>query len=309
MEAERELNKRSLCQVVETFRCCVCLGFVRPGQRLRCCAPNGHLICNDCYKSMKTVQEGGEEVELACPLCRVGRFDEEATFATLKAIFDVVKNFIVYDCQGVNWGCQAKLSASQLAGHEAGCPSALSICPATGCNYKAPFPHLLKHGSKCFTQITDAKNSSSFFVWRVDVGGKELLDSATGEFYERERGFKPAVLCSQDPAVKVCLLTSTTKDGQFFTASVLWLQDNHIPKTRKEKRFVSIVAKSCNCNGQKFTGEAAFQNWDESERRAEGRQLKIHLSTFSNLVKKCLVCNISEEPTLVLQVELIFPKK
>ena len=316
MDSEGETRKRneSLSQLVETFRCCVCMGFVRPGQKLRCCTPNGHLVCTSCYASMKKFKKREDKTEIVCPLCRVGRFKEDASFATLKALFDIAKIYVIYDCQGVNWGCTAKLSASQVAGHEAACPYAMSICPADGCNFKGPYLNLLEHnsrsgGSKCFSEIRDARNRASFFVWRIDVGGMELLDSDTGLFLDNDRGFKPAMLCSQDPTVKVCLLTGVTADREFLTASVLWLQDNCIPNTRRDKRFVKIIAQTCRCKGLKFTGEAGFQNWDRIDLEAAGRQLKIHRSTFLDLVRKCNVCNGSENPQLSLQVELLFTGK
>lgn len=312
MDQEGETRKRneSLSQLVETFRCCVCLGFLRPGQKLRCCTPNGHLICNSCYASMKKIKKAGDGSQLSCPICRVGKFDEAANFAALKALFDIAKNFIVYDCQGVNWGCTAKLSANDVLGHEAVCGSALSICPGSGCNFKAPYKHLAEHnwkreGTPCFTFLRTARNGRSFFVWIFEVGGRELLDDDAGAFRPPYRGFKPGMLCSQDPSVKACLLTGITEDKQFFAASVVWLQDNFIPKTRREKRFVKIVAQSCSCKGQKFTGEAAFQNWDKNEMEAEGRQLKIHRSTFQSFLGKCLVCN-SENSKVVLQIEVLF---
>jgi len=130
MEAEAAKRDQSLSQLVETFRCCVCLGFLRPGQKLRCCTPNGHLVCSACYTDMKKLSADKEGP--SCPLCRVGKYDEAASFVTLKAIFDIAKNFITYDCQGVSFGCFKKFSASELLVHEARCPHALSNCLERG---------------------------------------------------------------------------------------------------------------------------------------------------------------------------------
>ena len=314
METVEENKKRneSLSQLVETFRCCVCLGFVRPGQKLRCCAPNGHLVCNSCYASMKKLKKRADKTETLCPLCRVGEFDETASFATLKALFDIAKNYIVYDCQGVYWGCTAKLSAAEVAGHEARCPYSLSICPADGCNFKAPLQNLLDHnarsgGSKCFVEIKDSRNHASFFVWKMEVAGRELFDPKLCKFVAG-RCLKPTMLCSQDPTVKLCLFTGATKDQEFLIVSVMWLKDSCVPTMRREKRFVKILAQTCRCNGVKFTGEVGFQNWDQADLEADARQLKIHRSTYVDLLRKCTLCN-NNEPQLMIQVELLFAGK
>ena len=309
MEVERETRNQALSQLVETFRCCVCLGFVRPGQKLRCCTPNGHLVCNACLASMKKLQKRGDKTEVFCPLCRVGKFEESDSFAALKTLFDVAKKFVIYECQGANWGCTARLSASQVLGHEASCTNAPSVCPGDGCNFKAPFRYLSEHNRKpratsCFTEIRNTGNRSTFFLWKIDVGGQELLDEPLGTFKTREEGFKPSVLCSQDPSVKACLLTSVSPQEEFFFASVVWLQDNCISKARREKRFVEILAQSCHCNGLKFTGEAAFQNWESRE--IEGKQLKLHCQNFRDLVKKCVACG-SENGRVTLQIKLLVP--
>lgn len=309
---ENKKIKESLSQLVETFRCCVCMGFVRPGQKLRCCTSNGHLVCCACYASMKKVKKRDDKTATLCPMCRVGEFDEGVTFATLKALFDIAKNYIVYDCQGVYWGCTAKLSAAEVAGHEAKCPQSLSICPADGCNFKAPFPKLIEHnarsgGSKCFAEIRDSRNRASFFVWEMELSGRELFDPKLVKFLAGKCS-KPAMLCSQDPTVKVCLFTGITQDQEFLTVSVMWLQDNCVPNTRRDKRFVKIVAQTCRCNGIKFTGEAGFQNWDKADLEADGRQLKIHRSTYLDLLRKCAVCN-NNDTSLVLKVELLFAGK
>jgi hypothetical protein len=310
-----EVNKKmteSLHQLVETFRCCVCLSFVRPGQKLRCCSSNGHLVCSSCHASMKKVKKRDDKTETLCPMCRVGTFDEAASFATLKALFDIAKKYMVYDCQGVYWGCTAKLTAAEVAGHDARCPHSLSICPADGCNFKAPFPKLMEHnarsgGTKCFAEIKESGNVKSFFVWKLEIVGSELFDRLLCKF-RPGRCSKPAMLCSQDPTVKVCLLTNVSKDQEFLTLSVVWLLDNCVPTTRRDKRFVKIIAQTCRCNGLKFTGEAGFQNWDKADLEADGRQLKIHRSTYTDLLRKCAVCN-NNEPQLTIQVELLFAGK
>ena len=309
MEAEAAKRDQSLSQLVETFRCCVCLGFLRPGQKLRCCTPNGHLVCSACYTDMKKLSTDKEGP--SCPLCRVGKYDEAASFVTLKAIFDIAKNFITYDCQGVSFGCFKKFSASELLVHEARCPQALSNCPGQGCNYKAPLSYLRAHNTelraKCFTEIGYARNCSSFFVWKIEIGGRELLDAEGRVFCKGDRSFKPALLRSQDPAVKLCLLTGLTEERNFFTANVVLLKDNCFPKAiRQENRCVKFSAQACHCNSLTFTGEAVYQNCDGSEMEAEGRQLRIHSSTFLSLVRKCLLCKSNVNPKLLLRVELIF---
>jgi hypothetical protein len=144
-------------------------------------------------------------------------------------------------------------------------------------------------------------------VWKIEIGGRELLDAEGRVFCNGDRAFKPALLRSQDPAVKLCLLTGLTEERDFFTANVVLLKDNCFPKAiRQENRCVKFSAQACHCNSLTFTGEAVYQNCDRSELEAEGRQLRIHSSTFLGLVRKCLLCKSNVNPKLLLRVELIF---
>ena len=320
MECQLGLTQTSdvASKLVEIFKCCVCLGYVRPGQKLRCCTTNGHLVCDTCYASMKKIKKKSDNSEVTCPVCRVGKFDESASFAALKSVFDLAKKFIFYECQGSAWGCAYKYSASALVEHEAVCPNVPSICPGDGCNFRAPFSHLRAHnlrGSsgeyrgdsrRCFIELTESGNSTTFFVWKVDFGGRKLLTGETRHFTDPGYGFeKPVMLCSQDPNVKVCLVTGFTEDKEFFTASVVQLQDSCLQNAKGKKGYVHIIAKSCCCNSQTFVRELSYQNWDKSEMEADGRQLKMHRSTLSDIVKDCPVC-CKKNPVLTLQIELVF---
>jgi hypothetical protein len=268
---------------------------------------------------MIKVQKGRDEAELKCPVCRVSGFDPAATFSTLKSLFDIAKKSITYDCQGVNWGCTAKLSARDLKAHEAACEHAISICPGEGCNFKAPFRLFSKHGNPthvvkkpngpsrpCFIEIGDTKNTNSFFVWNIDIGGREMLDEENSCFATVSRGFLPAILRSQDPTIKACLLTSLTDDRNYFIASILWLEDDHQTNTRKKKKFAKLIACSCNCIALRFVGETAFQNWDKEQIQSANRQLRIHWSLFSDILNGCTRCKYTKNVKLRLMIELFF---
>jgi len=240
---------------------------------------------------MKKIKKRTDDTETTCPVCRVGKFDESASFAALKSVFDLAKNFILYECQGSAWGCAYRYSASALADHEAVCPNVPSICPGDGCNFRAPFSHLRAHnlrGSsgelrrdsrRCFVELTESGNSSTFFVWKVEIGGRKLLTEEA--------------------------VTGFTEDKEFFTASVIQLQDSCLQNAKGKKGYVYIIAKSCCCNSQTFVRELSYQNWDKNEMEADGRQLKMHRSTLSDIVKDCPIC-CKKNLVLTLQIELVF---
>jgi hypothetical protein len=157
--------------------------------------------------------------------------------------------------------------------------------------------------TSCFTVVSNIGSSNSN-VWYVEFGGPEMVDRKNKIFDIDKSVYKPAIFCSQDPNVKAYLSTRITEDEQFFTAHVVWLQNDYIAKTRKEKRFVKILARTCHCNSVKFVGEAAFQNWDTEETAETAkRQLRLHWSTFLDIVKKCTRCS-TQNPKLFIQVEL-----
>jgi hypothetical protein len=258
---------------------------------------------------------------LKCPFCRVGKFDNEASFALLASLFEIAKTLIVYDCASAAWGCTEKLSAARLADHEAVCEHRLSYCPGTCCDFKAPFKELAAHGetrssgkfkSPCFTVFQDAKSEKSFFVWTVDLRESELQLVKNGNkanFARSDFRTQPAILFSQDPSVRACILTGVCDDGQFFTASVLWLENDYALSKRKENIYFKLMVFSCGCNSQMFFGEPAFQNWSTEKIESAKRQLKIHISTFAAMFNRCTSCSVNNAEA-VLRIELIhIPKK
>jgi len=310
MAANIEMDNLSISKLVEPFRCCVCLEFARPGQRLRCCTVNGHFTCDNCYASLKKQRE-----EPNCPVCREGKFRESARFATLLAFFDIAKNFISYECEGSAWGCSAKLSAKTLVEHETVCEKRLSVCPGSGCNFKAPFENFALHGSSsnegkfphpCFNQAKELNNKDHFFVWNIELDGETMIDVESRRFVGDRKKIihKPILLSSQNPSLRACVVTAPSVDHRCFTASILWLEPDYALEKRKEKRIFKVYLFSCGCSTMLFKGEPIFQNWDTDKVDSSCRQLCVHFVTFYAMLHTCILCN-AKDCKISICIELV----